>query len=328
MDEGSRDQAIRAYKIAIDNEENPPLNWLLEYSKILVNEQQESFLFSKISEVNLSDLIEAQKILQEFIKKSDDEFARLLLAEVYYMLGETEASHSIYLQLINPDQQSDTLTNLNWRIKAGLGLVKIGLGDLDSGLVMLKEAALINKNHVGIKHKLAEAYLTANLQDLALEVAREAFDSAGTNVNDLIWYADIMERLNQKEEVLSALEQAYQLSSQNIKIILRLAKEYVVIGKTQNAVELLDDLLERAAGDFDDYRKAAITYLRIGLNENALKAYRLGLETVNTSSEENQIELVYLSIINNLWSDALPLVQNLIGKNQKYRFFLGLEGVR
>ena len=178
LDEGNREQAIRAFKIAINNDENPPLNWLLEYSKILVNEQKDNFLFSKISEIHLSDLIEAQKVLQEFIKKSDDEFARLLLGEVYYLLGEMEASHSIYLQLINPDQQSDSLENLDWRIKAGLGLVKIGLGDLDSGLVMLKEAASINKNHVGIKHKLAEAYLTANLPDLAVDVAREAFDNA------------------------------------------------------------------------------------------------------------------------------------------------------
>ena len=210
-------------------------------------------------------------MLQEFIKKSDDEFARLLLGEVYYLLGETEASHSIYLQLINPDQQSDTLRNFDWRIKAGLGLVKIGLGDLDSGLVMLKEAALLNKDHVGIKHKLAEAYLTANLRDLAVDVAREAFDCAGTNVNNLIWYADIMERLNQKDEVLSALEQAHQISNQNIKLIVRLAKEYVAVGKTDNAVELLDALLERPVEDFQDFRNAAITYLRIGLNEKALK---------------------------------------------------------
>ena len=149
----------------------------------------------------------------------------------------------------------------------------------------------------------------------------------GTNINNLIWYADIMERLNQKEEVLTALEQAYQLSNQNVKLIVRLAKEYVAIGKTENAVELLNALLERPVEDFVDFRNAAITYLRIGLNEKALEAYKLGLETLNTPSVENQIELVYLMIINNLWGDALPTIQNLIDKNQKYRFFLGLEGV-
>ena len=51
LDEGNREQAIRAFKIAIDNDENPSLNWLLDYSKILVNEHQENILFSNISEV-------------------------------------------------------------------------------------------------------------------------------------------------------------------------------------------------------------------------------------------------------------------------------------
>lgn len=326
IDEGNRERAIQAFKIAIENEETPSLNWLLEYSKILVNEEQENFLFSQISENDLSDLIEAQKVLQDFIKRSDDEFGSLLLAEVYYMLGETEAAHSIYLKLIYPDNEGENLKNLNWRVKAGLGLVKIGLGDIDSGLVMLKESASINANHIGIKHKLAEAYLQANLEDRALNVAREAFECAGTDINNLLWYADIMQRLNQKEEVLNALEQAYQLSNQNSALNVRLAMEYVTLGKTQDAIELLDNLLDRPGRDFKDLRNAAITYLRIGLNFKSLKAYNLALKNISSPSIENQIELAYLRIINSLWVEALPIVQNLIEKNPKYRLFHALEG--
>ena len=326
IDDGNREPAILALKTAIQNNENPPKDWLMTYSKILMNENDDDILFTDFAGNNLADLIAAQQSLQQVIKISNDYYARLLLGEVYYMLGETEAAHSMYLQLVNLDQNGDEFISENiWRIKAGLGLVKIALNDIESGLVLLKEAAALKPNQIGLKHKLADVYFKAGLEDLSINVAKEAIEAAGTNINNLIWYANFMGRLNQKEEVVSALEQAYQLSQQNSKLICRLATEYVATGKTENAKEILNEMISSCIGDSDDYRNATIIYLRIGMNLNALKAYELSLEPNNKIGLEQQIELVYLKTINGLWTEALPISQDLVERHPNFRLFLSLE---
>lgn len=321
LENDNREQALASFEIAISAETGAKPEWLLLYVKTILNDSENQFSLTEQNKPSMEHLLAAQKTLQAFIKQSDEKktYAHILLAEVLFLLNEFEAAHSIYLDLVDNSQKRDNdLSEWTWRISAGLGLVKNALGEIEMGLVMLKDSVSYNPNHVGIKQALAEAYLTAKLNNEASQMAMEAYNLCATDVRNLIWYASFMKKLSNENEVIKALEYANLLSNDNPELAIQLANEYVIVGNLQAANSTLASLLNQVISDYSILRKLTMIFLRLENFENAYQAYKKGILTLSPLSLENQLELIYLCVINNKWQEGLEHIQKLISQNYTF----------
>ena len=318
LEKGEKEQALLAFKDAINNSEKPEYEWLMTYAITLLNDDQSQFSLTETSMISIENLAAAQKVLQKIVINNGNRqsYANILLGEVYYLLNEIEAAHSVYLELVNliKDPQTE-LSEWEWRILAGMGLVKIALQENEVGLVMLKDAAIKNPNHIGLKQALAQAFFDMKLEDDSIRTAKEAFTTGSTNVRTLVWYSDFMKKLNQIDEVIKALENANLLSNYDEEISLKLANEYVSVGNTVNANTTLDSILQKDISDYDLLRKTTTAFLRLSNFEKAYISYKKGLVNLHQLSIENQIEYIYLCYKNEKWQETLDQVQRLISQN-------------
>ena len=320
LEKGDREQALVAFKAAIENSENPARDWMLLYAKTLLNDDENQFTLTEKNAIPLENLATAQRVLQKIVKNDGKTitYANLLLGEVLYVLNEIEAAHSIYIDLVNAIKDNGELVEWNWRVSAGMGMVKIALHENEIGLVMLKDAVTRNSAHIGIKHALAEAFVDMNLTEDGIRVAKDAYMAGSTDVRNLVWYSDFMKKVNEPDEVIKALENANLLSNFDESISLRLAKEYVAIGNIHGASSTLETILTHDLNDYGYLREVSLTYLRISDFEKSFVAYKKALLNLHQISLENQIELIYLCYKNEKWQETLDQVQRLISQNYTF----------
>ncbi len=321
LENGNHEQALAALQIAVNSEQNTPAEWQLLYAKTLLNDSENQFSLTESNAIAVENLISAQKALQTVVKANGSElnYANVLLAEVLYLLNEYESSHSIYLDLINrKDDNSYVLDEWDWRISAGMGMVKVALKEIEMGLVLLKDAIVKKPNHIGIKQVLAEQFWNAKLSGEAEQTARDAYNAGATDVRNLLWYANFMKKVGQNEEVIKALEDANLLSTDNPELSIRLASEYVAGGKIQEANSTLEQVLNEEINDYDILRKLTTTFMRLGNHQNAYLSYKKALSLFSPLSIENELELVYLCQINANWQEVLDHVQKLISQNYTF----------
>ncbi len=320
LDNNDREQGIAALKDAIQNADKPSREWLLLYAKTLLNDDENQFTLTEKNSIPLDYLATAQKVLQNIVKidGSRNTYAKLLLAEVFYVVNEIEAAHSIYVDLVNSIKTNSDLDEWNWRIFAGMGMAKIALHENEIGLVMLKDAVTKNPAHIGIKHALAETLLNMNLEEDGITIAKDAYLAGSTDVRNLVWYSDFMKKVNETEEVIKALENANLLSNYDEAISLRLAKEYVSIGNIQSAGATLDTLMSHDLSDYGFLREITLTYLRLSNFEKSYLAYKKALVNLHQLSLENQIEFIYLCYLNEKWQETLDHAQRLITQNYNF----------
>lgn len=329
LENENREQALAALQIAVSSEQNTPAEWLLLFAKTLLNDSENQFSLTEGNSIAIENLVSAQKALQTVIKENGSElnYANVLLAEVLYLLNEFEASHSIYLDLINrKSANSYELEEWDWRISAGLGMVKVALKEIEMGLVLLKDAIVKKPNHIGIKQVLAEAFWNAKLNGEAEQIARDAYNAGATDVRNLLWYANFMKKADQSDEVIKALEDANLLSTDNPELSIRLAGEYVAVGKIQEANSTLEQVLNQEINDYSVLRKLTITFMRLGNKQNAYLAYKKGLTTISPLSIENQLELIYLCQITSNYQEALDHIQKLISQNYIFASTFTMQG--
>ncbi len=320
LDNNDREQALAALKDAIQNADNPSREWLLLYAKTLLNDDENQFTLTEKNTIALDYLAASQKVLQNIVKNdgSKNTYAKLLLAEVFYVVNEIEAAHSIYVDLVNSLKTNGDLDEWNWRIFAGMGMAKIALHENEIGLVMLKDAVIKNPAHIGIKHALAEALLDMNLEEDGIIIAKDAYLAGSTDVRNLVWYSDFMKKVNETDEVIKALENANLLSNYDEAISLRLAKEYVSIGNIQSAGSTLDSLMSHDLSDYGFLREITLTYLRLSDFEKSYLSYKKALVNLHQLSLENQIEFIYLCYLNEKWQETLDHAQRLITQNYNF----------
>jgi len=315
-----REQALSALRDAIQNTDLPSNEWLILYAKTLLNDDESQFTLTEKNVIPLDHLASAQKVLQTIVKNdgSKNTYAKLLLAEVLFVINEIEAAHSIYFDLVDSLKTGGDLIDWSWRIFAGMGMTKIALHENEIGLVMLRDAVTNNPAHIGIKHLLAEALLEMNLEEDGIRIAKDAYQSGSTDVRNLVWYADFMKKVKETDEVIKALENANLLSNYDETISLRLAKEYVSVGNIQSATSTLDTIMEHDLSDYGFLRELTLTYLRLSDFEKSYMAYKKALINLHQLSLENQIEFIYLCILNQKWQETLDHTQRLIAQNYNF----------
>jgi len=315
VEKQNRDAALVAFDVAINvHDGNTPINKLLLYVQTILGDRPEKFLPTDGKHNEISNLLNAQKILQTAIKEGSDDtnYLQLVLGEVYYLTGETEAANSIYTKLVNDFKSNQIHQSLLWRVYAGLGLVKIDLCEVDSGIAALQEADQLNPKHLGIKQKIAETYLSASLTNQAEAKADEIYQMGSTDIENLLWYSNFMAKLGNAKGEIQGLEQILHFDPVNSIAITRLANIYITNGDLDRANEVLEKLSGAENLENHELRNAVISYLRIGKDQEALNWFNKTVDNQNgVEIKKRVIEKIFLLMTNQKWDTAMAEIQNL-----------------
>ncbi len=231
------------------------------------------------------------------------------MAEVYFLLEEYERSKLLFEEIFLENKTNIHHADFGWRVFAGLGIVRSFNNHYEEALVLIGQASKLNLSNLALKRKLAEVYYLANLPDEALKIANEIFNQRQDDLNIILWFADFAKRINRPLERIEALEQALQFSKHNAKINNQLAVEYILQGKEDEAVLVLEGITKDQQASFDDFRTSVTTFLRINKTKEALAYFIDGLKRISGKTNlENKTELIYLYYLNKEWNQVLNLV--------------------
>jgi len=330
VEKQNRTAAIDAFEVVIGTDDiSVSFEKKQLFVQTLLGDQPTKFLPTDGKFNEISNLIKAQKILQQSILNHEEEtkYLQLVLAEVYYLVGELEASNSIYSKLVNDFKTIPEFQALLWRVYAGLGLVKIEMQEIDGGIAALQEADQLNAKHLGLKQKIAETYLSAKLTNQAETKADEIYQLGSTNIENLLWYASFMGKIGNFENELKGLEQVLHFDPINSFAITRLADIYISKGDIGLAREVLSKLSNNDQIKDSDIQHVIISYLRIGDFENALDWFSKQSEPANERESQNHIlDKIYLLMQNKNWDHALADLQTLKRYFPNSRTISAIEG--
>jgi len=308
---------------------NTPIRKLLLFVQTILGDRPDKFLPTDGKYNEISNLLNAQKILQTAIKDGSDDtnYLQLVLGEVYYLTGETEAANSIYSKLVNDFKSNQIHQAFLWRVYAGLGLVKIDLSEVDSGIAALQEADQLNPKHLGIKQKIAETYLSASLANQAEAKAEEIYQMGSTDIENLLWYSNFSAKIGNSSGEIRGLEQILHFDPVNSIAITRLANIYITNGELDRANEVLEKLSGAENLDNHDIRNAVISYLRIGKYHEALEWFNKTVDNLNgVEIKKRVIEKIFLLMANQNWDSALAEIQSMKRTTSNSRILSSLEG--
>lgn len=315
LEKHNRKGALIAFEVALYSDQLTDKNELfLLYVQTLLDDDPNRFLPTDSDVYQVEDLILAQKILQNELAKDKEPAAylRILLGEVYYLSGEYEVALKLYSQLISEEKNHPETLDYKWRIFAGLGLVNVQLEDIESGITMLQEASQLNRNHLGIKQKIAETYIKADLFNQAYSKAEEIFESGSTDTKNLFWYANFMAKLNNQQGEIKGYEQIIHFDPSNSIAITRLADIYINNGWLEKADKVLGRLMVDDQLDSHLIYETVLSYLRIEKYQAALNwLEKLPEPEEGLDTHKRNIEKTFLMIFDEQWYQALELIQKL-----------------
>lgn len=248
---GQREASLPLFEIALRAETVDP-KWRIEYADAAIGE---AFILADASNVIDSKLLfNVQHELENVLELNPENFkAKLMLAEVRRVNGDLVTAYKLYKEII--DQQGALDVALGWRIHAGLGKTALDLNEVETSLAALQEAVQQNPAEPKLKQWLAESFLKAGLGQDAQSVANQVLKSSSDNVDTLLWYSRLMEKLAADSEALDALNTAAQLAPDRADILARLAHFQNAAGDkaaSLKTVERIDALDEAAASDLVD----------------------------------------------------------------------------
>ena len=330
IEKQNRDLALTAFEVVINaNPSTISTFRLKQYIQVLLGDHPDKFLPTDGKYNSINNLLVSQKYIQNILKEETEEshYFDILLGEIYYLTGELETANSFYTKILTDLKENPQQDYLIWRAYAGFGLVKIAINEIDSGIAALEEASQLKPNHLGIKQKCAESYITANLISKAEIKAEEIYELGSTLVDNLVWYSDFMRKIGKYENEMKGLEQILHFDPQNPYACVQLANIYIANGKIDDAYETLLKLESVEDLSLEHTRSGIISFLRMGRPEKALSWFH------KTPVSSNDLELklrlyeeIYLLLLNEKWEQALAEIQTLKKRVANSLLISSLEG--
>ncbi len=271
IERGDCDQGVVILEVALQTEQAEPA-WFVDYARVLLDGQQMTRWIDRPA-VDLGRTIKAQKALQRVLKIQPEHFeARLLMAEIHILRDDLEAAQSVFQQVMELEQANSP--EWYWRIQSGVGLVGYRSGQYEMALASLQNAAQARPDSIETLRLLAETCYQAALFESASEAAERAHALQPDEVGNLIWYAGLMERINQFTYGCAALRTATQLAPWDILLSLRLASMLIENNQPEDARVELERAMQQESITAEQLEKVAETAMRLGdlsLAESALR---------------------------------------------------------
>ena len=284
---GNREAALKALEIALEAD-HPEHDWYLLFAHTILGKD---LYIPVVSKSDYAWLIKAEQALNHALAIQPDEYeTKLLMAEVIQRKGNYEQAFEMFEKLIDyPEFHS---VEYRWRVQAGLGQVSLHLKQYDSALASLQEAVQDQPENVYLHHLLAEAYLLSELDKQALTTARFALRLMPDDLENLIWFANIMDRLGELMEAIQALRTATQLVPDRPSLWLKLAELNLKLDDYITTRDNLQKFLSLKHLDPDNLHEAARIYQSMGDLKEALEC----LERIENPDISVQLEIAYFAL--------------------------------
>jgi tetratricopeptide (TPR) repeat protein len=222
----------------------------------------------------------------------DQAEARALLAEALTACGELLPAMEAYRSALETTLAQDPAWQS--RLSLGLGQVALKIGQIETAIAALQEAAQAGPLNPDIQRSLSEAYDAAGLSENAFQAARAAILLAPEDIGILTWFAEQALELRSRPgapisqtqtEAINALNRAASLAPERSDLLIRLGQVQMQAGETQAARSTLNKLVEqqeqRAASErnIGDLYQASKKLLRLGDAGGAVKSLELALQS-------------------------------------------------
>lgn len=222
-------------------------------------------------------LAKAQTALQHILAVSPDDFmARLLMAETMLYRGHFDSAFNRFTQLM--EVNSETAAAMSWRVNLGIGEASLGMNQIDTALVAFQAAAEERPDDVVVQQRLAEAYCQARFDNEAAEAAEKVKALAPGSLEILLWYADLMNRLDRPTKAEDALRRAIEMDSDRADLLVQLAAAQLRNENLPGAMESLSGMVYMADASAADLQQAAHLFHKLENYESEMLCYQRALE--------------------------------------------------
>lgn len=223
----------------------------------------------------------------------DHELGMILEGEIQLARGENQAAYDTFSRLSenNPSQGNAG----SWRLLAGLGLAALRTGKVDLALSALQDAILIQPQMISLHRLLAEATIQAHQKVEGLQRARLTLKMAANDEENLLWFAELMMQADETAEAITAMQVLTQMAPERADLWLKRAGMEVENGDLAAAQFSLQTLLALSDLKHDQYRLAALTYLRMQDQTAAMACLDLAAEKSGEVTTSFLLEMTCLN---------------------------------
>ncbi|GAP14828.1 Flp pilus assembly protein TadD, contains TPR repeats [Longilinea arvoryzae] len=309
QDLGNRQKALESLEIAV-KAEKPEIEWLQFYVQMYLQTPEQLYA-AMPADYDPLLLQRLTQVLQKILAISPTDFtARMWMADLLRLRGQTQAAFDAYQQLLDECGVKDE--SLHNRVQAGFGAAALAANELDTALACLQEVLQKNPEDLGVMHLLAETYLKSNLAQETARAAGRALQMEPDQVDNLVWYSNIMERLGNLDEAQRALETAVQLSPERSGLWLKRAQFALAANQPETAEKMLAELEQLSNVSETELRQAASFHLKLEDYSHALACMKKIEATTDAPSAGLLCDLAFLSQRDNDFQGAMVYAEKAV----------------
>ncbi|MCX6054522.1 MAG: tetratricopeptide repeat protein [Chloroflexi bacterium] len=211
----------------------------LVYADVIAGLDFENIGF-KSSVTNKEEKI-ARKIIEERINIEPENIkARILSAELNLQKGNYTKSFDQYSTLLEKSFSIDKA--FIERLKAGFALAAAHIGKFELALAAIKEAVDARPGWIGLRKTLATVYSITGQISEAIVQAEKVLELAPQIVENLIWFAELLQGMGMKNEAEKLLREQNSLQPSNLMIAAKLIEYLHGNGKELDAKDCIDEI--------------------------------------------------------------------------------------
>ncbi len=302
---GKKNDAIKPLEVVV-NSQNASVDELMTYADCLLG--GEAPLYLKQGEIKAEALDQGLSVLERVLAKdATNQKAIMLSGEAHICRDEAQMAKDLYLRII--EQPGNGTVSNPPRMKTGLGLACMKLGDVETAIAVLQEASQDDPKSILVRQKLAEAYEQVKLGDEAVQIAECALKLAPDDIENLNWFADLTERQGKLKQSIEAHETAAQIEYTMPKHALEAARLLIQQGDSDRALNWLEKATQMDTLKPEDYQKAAYCFLRLQDTKAGFECLEKAVDSCNIPSADVVLEFSILT--RSLYGDekALQVLQ-------------------
>lgn len=260
LEQGDTQGAIPALEAAL-RAPQPPLDWYMQYVRTLLGEDPQ-YSARQDTEAREQQRRQADAALRRVLELEPGQVeASYYAAQIMLERGELETALNLFQALV--ETREDLPPGLLWKVQWGLGRSALRLGQIETSLAALKEAAQARPDCLELQRDLATTSMRANLPQEALAAAEYALQLGPDDLQNLNWFADFVAPLGELGKAREALECAVQLEPNRADQRIRLAQWQLATGDLRAARASLEALHQIDQVCSAELRQAAHTYMRM-----------------------------------------------------------------
>ena len=305
---GRDESALQALEVSV-SQDDPPVARLMVYVKTLL--QHKNPLLAYYPNLERARLAKANSAMEKLLKQTPADLqGQIYKAEIAGACGDLNEAFALLEKILDIPEANHA--RWKWRVQGDVGVVAMKLGETETALAALEQAAQLKPEMIDLQRFLTDAYAKANLVTEALQTARIALKMAPDDIQNLTWFADTTIRLGKKDEAVNALRCATQLAADQPEYFIQLARLEWQVGDFGAARQTLQMLAALDCANAQHLQQAAILFHKLGDSRSSLSCLEQAVGLDPEDEMRLQVEGAYLNHKMGRFEEALKNIQRAL----------------